>query len=170
MGHAEITETPGQGGGNHQRGVAAGLFCKNAGAGGEAQIAGNGLCVCNYRVPSAGSTDAEEEDDDEGKGHHNALNETGDGGSHETAEGAVGHNHDGGDNHGGHIIKAEETVEELTAGGKTGCHVRDKENDDHQSAQRFNELSVIPEACGEKIRHGDSMNPGRITAETLRHD
>ena len=94
MGHAEVAKTPSQSGDYHKRSVGAGLGCKNVGAGGEAQVAGDLLCVCNDGINTAGGVDAEDENNDESKGHDNALDKACDRGCHEAAHCAVSNNDD----------------------------------------------------------------------------
>ena len=95
VGHSEIAEAPGEGGENGECAVFSGLGSLNIGVCEEVQVAGNGLCIGDNGIPAAGGVNAEDQDDNQGKGHYQALNEAGNRGRHEAAHGAVGHNDNG---------------------------------------------------------------------------
>ena len=113
----------------------------------------------------AGSAGAEEKHHDQRKGHDDGLNQAGDGGRHEAAQGAVGHDDRRGDDHGGHVVKAEEAVEQLAAGGEARGRVGHEEDDDGQRAQDLDELGVVAKARGEEVRHGDRARLRRVAAQ-----
>ena len=170
MGHAEVAETPCQSGGNHEGGVLSRFGSKYVGARGEAQVAGDLLCVCDNGIPTAGDIGAVNKNDDERSGHNNALDKARDGGRHETAGRAVGNDDSGGDYHCRHVIKAEEAVEELAAGGKARGGVGHEEHDDDDRADGLNDLGVIAETHGEEVRHGNGMGLCGILSHSLGDD
>lgn len=63
---------------------------------------------------------AEQNHDDQGDGHDDALDEVGGGGGQKSAQSRIRHDHNAGNDHGGHVIHAEQTVEQLSAGGEAG--------------------------------------------------
>ena len=170
VGHTEVSKAPGQSGGYHEGGVAAGLGGLDIGGGCEAQVAGDLFRIGNNGVHSACGVDAEYQHYNEGKGHHDALDKAGDGGGHKSSGGAVGHDDGGGDYHGAHVVKTEEAVKELAAGGKSGSGVRHEEDDDYQSAQGLDKLGVVPESDGDEVRDGDGMYLFRVETQPLCHD
>ena len=167
VGHAEITETPSERRENGHAVIDPGTVRQDVGAGEEVQIAGDGFGVGDDGIPAADRVDAENQNHDQGKGHDQALNQTGDGGCHEAAHGAVGDDDNGRDDHRGRIGPAEHGVEQLAAGHKAGRGIGDKENDDDQGADGFNQLGVVAEAAGQVIRHRDGVDLGRVGTQTL---
>ena len=170
MGHTEVAKTPGQGGENHQRSVAACLTGVDVGGSSEAEVAGDLLCVCNDGINTAGGVDAEDENNDESKGHDNALDKACDRGCHEAAHCAVSNNDDSGDDHGGHVIKTEEGVEKLAAGGEAGSGIGYKENDNGDGADDLNKLGVVSEAACKEVGNSDGAQLAGVESQSLRND
>ena len=170
MGHTEVTKPPRERGEYFQRAVARRLAGDDVGARAEVEVAGDRLRVLHDGAPPAGNIDAEYEHDDERNRHDKALNKAGDGCRHESAGCAVRDDDSGGDDHRGHVVKAEKTVEKLAACGKAGRRVGDKEDDDGQRADGLDELGLVAEAAGEKVRHGDGIDLHGVSVQTLGND
>ena len=167
VGHAEVSETPCESRDDLERGINAGFGGENVSAGREIEVAGNGSGIGEHGVPAAGDIDAEYKHYDKCDGHDKALNEARHGGSHESAGCAVG-NYDGsGDYHCGHVIKTEEAVEKLAAGGKARGGVGDEKDDDGQRADGLYELGPVAEAAGKKVRDGDGVYFHGVAVQSL---
>ena len=165
MRHTEVSEAPGQGGEDHDPVVFSCLCCLNTGVGEEIQITGNRFCICHNGVPTAGSVNAENQNNNQREGHDKALDQAGDRRCHKAAHRAVCHDNNGGDDHRGHIVPTEHVVEQLAAGDKAGSGIGNKEDNYHQCTDDLDQLGVIPEAFREEIRNGDRVQLCGINAQ-----
>ena len=168
--HAEVAESPRQRGRDHQGAVAAGGAGEDARGRGEIEVAGDLLGVGDDGVPAAGGVDAEYEHDDKRYRHNDALNKARDGCCHEAAGRAVDDDDGSADYHGGHVVEAEEAVEELAAGGKARGRIGHEEDYDRQRAESLDYLGVVAEAAGKEIRHGYSVDARGVAAQALCDD
>ena len=170
MGHTEVAKTPGEGRENGDAAVAAGFRCLDIGAGKEIKISGDRLRVGNNGIPATCGIDTEDQDNNQRKGHYQALNEARNGRCHEPAHGAVGNNDNGRDDHCGDVIPSEHRVEQFSAGNEAGRCIGDKENDDHESADGFYELGIVTETAGQKVRYCYGINSCGIGTQPTGND
>ena len=169
MGHAEVAEAPGEGGGDSEEVVRHDLLGDDVGGGAEADVAfeaGGGL----HGIPAAGHFNAEEHDDHEGDGHDDGLHEVSHGGGEEAAEDGVAGDDGAADDHAVHVVHAAERGEELAAGGEAGRSVGDEEDDDDKGGNGHEQVALVVEAMGEEVRNGDGVDLFAIHAQALGHD
>lgn len=148
VGHAEVAERPCEGGYYLESAELAGLGGLNAGGCGHAEVAGDGLGVCNDIFPAADGVDAEDEDDRQSKDHYKALHKARYRRCLEAAACGVCYDYGSAYYHGGNVVISEQSSEKLAAGREAGSCVGNVENDDGYGAYKLDELGVIVEAAG----------------------
>ena len=133
MGHAEVAQAPCQHGQGLDKAVIGDLAGGNIGHLHQTQIAGDGTGVIGDSAPAAGHFDAEAQHHDQGDGHDDALDQVGGGHGQEAAHDGIQNDHRRADQHGDHVIEAEQAVEQLADGGEAGGGVGDEEDENDKS-------------------------------------
>ena len=167
MRHTEVAERPCERGYDLESTEFACLGSRYAGGGGQAQIAGYGLGVCDDLIPAAGRADAEDKNRGKCKYHDKALNKARYRCRLEAAAGCVSDDNDRAYYHCGSILEVKQRTEQLAAGSKAGGGVGNVENDNHKSSESFDYLSVVTETASYVFGQGDSSQSYRIPAQTL---
>ena len=85
VGHTEVAQAPGQSGHDGQQAEAGGAARGRVITPGQVQIAGQGPGVLHHSRRAAGLPDAEEDDDDQGDGHEDGLDQVGKAHGHKAA-------------------------------------------------------------------------------------
>ena len=172
MGHAEVAQAPGQGGNGVQYPAVGGSGASGGVVGmGQGEVAGQAGGRLLDLTNAAAEADAEDQNEDQGGGHHDGLDKVGDGGRQETAHGGVGHNDHGGDNHGRHVVDPEEAGEQLAAGGKARGGVGHEENHDDHGGNAHQQMAAVPEPVFKEVGDGDAVAADLgIVAQPLGHD
>lgn len=157
MGHAAVAQTPSHNGDDGQQAV--GLRCAGGYAVGfgHVQVAGHCLYVCDDGIPAAGYFHAEQQDDDEGNGHKDALDQVCGACRQKTARCRIANDDNGGDNHRPNIVHAEQAAEQFPAGSEAGGCVRDEEYDDDDGGNAHEDVFMITVSAGEKVRDSDGV-------------
>ena len=126
--------------------------------------------MIQYGLPPACLLDAEEDDDHQGDGHDDALDEIGGGHRQKTAQHGITDDDDGAHDHSGVIIHAEQAVEQgahrLEAGGSVG----NEENKDEDGGDAGEHVALVPVTQGKEAGDGDGAQLGGIAAQPLCHD
>ena len=167
VGHAEVAERPCEGGYYLESAELAGLGGLNAGGRGHAEVAGDGLGVCNDVFPAADGVDAEDEDDRQSKDHYKALHKARYRRCLEAAACGVCYDYGSAYYHGGNVVISEQSSEKLAAGREAGSCVGNVENDDGYGAYKLDELGVIVEAAGYVLGQSQRAQPHRVAAQAL---
>ena len=170
MGHTEVAQAPGQGGDDAQGREAARLVGGHVVALGQVQVAGHGGGVGRHGLPATGLADAEEDDEHQGKGHDDALDQVRGRHGQEAAQDRVADDDDGTHDHGHVVVHPKEAVEQRTDGLKAGGSVGDEEDQDDHSGDAGEHILLVPVAPGEEAGDGDGPDVGRVPAQTLGHD
>ena len=168
--HPEVAQAPGQGGGDAQRAIGGGLAGGDVKALGHVQVAGQGVGVGGDDLQPAGLLHTEENDEDEGKGHDDALDEVRGGHGQEAAQHGVADDHDGADDHGPVIVHAEEAVEQGADGLEARGGVGDEEDQDDHSGDAGEHVPLVPIPAGKEAGDGDGADVGRVPAQALGDD
>ena len=158
VGHTEVAQAPGQGG-NHGEGAVR----RGTGTGvglGEGQEPGQGFGVFHNGAEPAGLGGGKNQNEENGNGHDDALNQIGEGGRKEAAGGGVADNHDGGDDHGGHVVHTEQGGKQLATGGEAGSGVGDEEHNDNEGGNGGQNALAVLEPLGEEL--GQGVGPGDL--------
>ncbi len=168
VGHAKIPEPPCESGNDGQgrvRGSAAGGchigLCK-------AQISGQCFRIFDNCGGTACLYHAEADHDKQCDRHDDALDQVGGAYREEAAEGTVGYDDNGRDDHGNHIVHAEQCAEQFTAGGKAGCRIGDKEDDDDHRRDGCQDILFVAITFCKEIRYGDRSYRMGIPADLFR--
>ena len=170
MRHTEIAQAPRQRGHDGQNAVGLCRVGRHVIAGIQREIAGQRFRVGQNGVHAARRMYTEDQHHHQRDRHHAALDQVRGAGGQEAAQRRVGHDHDGADDHGQHIVRVEERAEQLAAGGKAGGRVGHEEHDDHNGRNGAQHIFVIAEALGEKLRRGDGIGQRAVAADALGHD
>ena len=139
-------------------------------AGRHGQITGQTLCIFHHSVPAAGHADAVHQHRNERNAHDHRLDEVGGGDSPEAAQNGIAHDDQRRHDHGGHVVHAEQAVEQLAAGRKAGRRVGHEEHDDDDRAQCVEQIALVMEPQGQELRHRDGVQIGGIAPQPPRHD
>ena len=91
--------------------------------------------------------DPEEYHGDQGDGHDDALDQVGGGHGQEAAHDGIQNDHRRADQHGDHVIEAEQAVEQLADGGEAGGGVGDEEDDYNDCGNGGEHVVLIAEAA-----------------------
>ena len=128
------------------------------------------LGIAHDGIHAASGGHAEAQDHDQRHRHDDGLDEIRERGCQETAHDRVDHDHRGRDQHSRHIVHAEQSRKQLSAGRKAGGGIRDKEYDDHNCRDGREQITLISPPLGEKLGHRNGVKPGGVAADAARHD
>ena len=170
VGHSKVTEAPCHGGYDVQQAVAGGTARGGIVAGHHGQVAGDALGVLHHSAPAACHADAIHQHGHQCHRHDDGLDEVGGGHGTETAQDGVAHDDEGRHQHGRHVIHPKQAVEQLAAGRKARGRVGHEKHDDDDCAQCVEQVALVVEAQGQKLRHRDGVEVGRVAAEPPGHD
>ena len=169
MRHSEITKAPRQCGNDREESIRGGRpvnrvirLCKT-------QVTGQAARIFHNRSESACLADAEHQNNYQRDGHDDTLDKVSRAGCEETAHGCVEHDDDRADDHRRMVVHAEQAVEELSAGGKARCRIRNKENDNDKRRDQGQNIFFVAETVGEEFRQRNGIRHFRITPEFLCH-
>ena len=170
MRHSEIAQAPRHRGHDVQQTVGRGRIRGNIVAGHHGQIAGKALRIGDHGIPAARHADAIDQNGHQCQRHDDGLDEVGGGHGAEAAQNRIAHDDERRDQHCGHVIHAEQAVEQLAAGRKARRRIGHEEHDDDDRAQCVQQVALVMEPQGQKLRDRDGVQIGRIAAQTPRND
>ena len=157
MRHTKVAETPCEDRGDGQQTVRlcfTGLRTVRAEHG---QVARHGLCILDDDIHAAGGMDTVDDDGYQRNRHDDALDQVGGACRHKAAHCTVQDDNDCACDHRNRVVDAEHRVEQLAAGSKAGCGVRDEENDDDNGCDARQNALLVAVAVGEEGRQGDRV-------------
>ena len=137
---------------------------------GHAQVAGQRLGIGNDGIHTARLLDAKHHYNDQRNGHKDGLDQVGEGNRHKTAQHCIANDYNSAYDHRGMVIHPKQAVEQRTDGLKAGSGIGDKENQDYHRRNGGKQVFLIAIPAGEKVRHGDGPNAGRIAPQPPRYD
>ena len=170
MGHPKIAQTPGQRGDNAQRTVGRRLTRCHVVSPGQVQITGQSAGILHDYIPAARLLDAEKDDDHQGDGHDDALDQVCRRYRQKPAQDRVADDDHGAHDHGHMVIHPKEAVEEGAHRLKAGGRIGDEENQNDHRRNAREHMAVVPVAAGEKVGNGDGPGADRIAAQPFGHD
>ena len=170
VGHAEVSQAPGQQGTDGQQAVGLGTAGGGVVDADQGQVVGQGTGVVQDSLHAARLGHAEAQDHHQGHRHDDGLDQIGEGGGQKSAHDGVDHDDRRRDQHGREVVHAEQGGKQLAAGGKAGGGVGDKEDDDDQRRHRRQQVAAVPSSLGEKLRHGDGVQPVGVPADAPGHN
>ena len=136
MGHAEISESPGERRYDRQESIGTCCPCRSVISFEDIEITGKRACICSDIGHSAGFLNSEEDYDDQSDRHKDALHKVRGRDRKESAEYCVRYNNDRAKDHSSVIINSEEAVEQCTYCLEAGSRVRNEEyKNDERSDQ-----------------------------------
>jgi len=120
-----------------------------------------------HGINAACNSSAEHQNAQQRNAHDNALDQISSACGKKSANRRIGNDNNRTDEHGRCVIKTEHTIEKLSAGGKTGSGIRNKENQDDNAGDPCENFFGIAITVGEKFRQGDGvLRQLRIAAQT----
>ena len=170
VGHSEITESPGKGGGNRQGIVISGHALGHVVALKNIEVSRKLGNVGENLVESADETLSEAEHDKQGNRHDYALYKIGEGGGEKSARRAVKNDNRGAYYHGGHVIHSEKGGKEFSAGAKSRRGVGNEENHYHQRRNAGQHLFTVAETAGKEIGNGEGVDAVAVNAKSFGHE
>ena len=120
-------------------------------------------------VKTARLDHAKDDDNAQGYGHDDGLNQVHGGHGAEATYRGIADNDDGTDDHGHHIVPAKQAVKQLSDGRQTGGHIGDKENEDNKSRDAHDDGLLLPIPLGDEAGNGDGIQADAVPAQPLRH-
>ena len=168
--HTKVAKAPCHSGNDVQQAVGGGAVVRRVVAGYHGQVAGQAAGVLHHGIPAACHADAVAQHRHQRDAHDDGLDKVGGSDGAEAAHDGVTHNNHRRKDHGDHVIHAEQAVEQLAAGRKTGSSVRDEEHNDDDRAQRVEQIALVMEPQRKELRHRDSVQVGRVAAQAAGYD
>ena len=163
MGHTEVAQAPGQSGDDGEEVIGGGTGGR-IGAG-EGQVAGQGLGVLHDGPQAPGLDRGVDQDEQNGNGHDDALDQVRDGGCQEAAGGGIAHDDNGRDDHSPHVVHPEEAGEQLAAGGEAGGRIGDEEDNNNHRGNGGQDVLAVVEPVGEELGQGEGSGDLGIPAD-----
>ena len=167
MRHTEVTQSPGQCGHDCEYRIGSGGCGVRNISLHHTQIAGKFLGIGDDCVEAAGYDSAEANNNNKCYCHGNALNKICGTYSKETAQSAVQHDNCRAEQHGCHIIHAEQCAEKLAAGGEAGSCIRHKEDHNDHGGDTGQDMFVVTVSSGKKVGDRDGPQSAGIAADSF---
>ena len=168
MRHTEVAKSPGHCGYDRQESVVGSCISRHIVAAEKIKITRKGVRVFHDRVKPACLADPEEYDDDQSDRHENTLDQVCRGNGKETAERRIPDDDDSTYDHGGVIIKAEQTVEKRSDRLEARCSIRYKENDDDQRRDACKRMALVAVPSRKEIRNRKCPDLVGVSAKQSR--
>ena len=169
MGHTEVAQAPRQHGQRLDEAVTRHLAGGDIGHLRQTQVTGDGTGIVHHGAPAAGHFNTEAQHHHQRDGHDDALDQVGGGHGQKAAQNGIENDHCRAYQHGDHVVKAEQAVEQLADGGKAGSGIGDEEDQNDQGGNAQQHLLVILKALGEELRHGDGVDLRGVDPQSLGH-
>ena len=166
MGHAEIAQAPCQRRDDGKKGIGGRGIGADAVALGHGQIARQGFGVFHYGTHAPRPNGGVDQHEENGNGHDNALYQIRNGSRQKSAGSGVAHDNHSGDQHGCHVVDAEQAGKQLAAGGEAGSGIGNKENNDDHRGQGREDAFFIMEALGKELGDGIAFRNLGVAPQT----
>ena len=157
MRHSKISKPPGKHGKYRNYAIRLCRLGSRVICIGHGQIARERFCVFHNDIKSAGHMPAEQNYGNQRGCHDHTLYQVCCRSGQKPAQCRIRYDNDSTDNHGCQVINAKQCREQLSAGSKSACCIRDKKDDNHKGSDAVEHVFImIP--FGKEIRNRNGSN------------